>query len=145
MHPIMSISCAPLLSGHLLSLLVSITGVDLIAFVSHPLRAANRPVTPLGKRAADAQSASCPNQDSSVINQNITLEALFGKREKYISPDPHAAFIKDPSAWASSLAPVLLPEACREMVYTFQVRTIGMVTSFSSMIIHQVRCHEVAL
>jgi hypothetical protein len=31
-------------------------------------------------------------------------------------------FLEDPAAWATQLPPVLLPEACREMVYKFQVR-----------------------
>uniref|UniRef100_A0A383VX14 Uncharacterized protein n=1 Tax=Tetradesmus obliquus TaxID=3088 RepID=A0A383VX14_TETOB len=34
--------------------------------------------------------------------------------------DLHAVFCKDPAAWATQLPPVLLPEACREMVYKFQ-------------------------
>jgi hypothetical protein len=38
--------------------------------------------------------------------------------------DLHAAFLEDPAAWATQLPPVLLPEACREMVYKFQVRRL---------------------
>lgn len=35
--------------------------------------------------------------------------------------DPHTVFVKDPSAWASTLSPMVAPEVGREMVYTFQV------------------------
>lgn len=37
------------------------------------------------------------------------------------SASPHAAFAEDPSAWATTMKPVMLPEACREIVYTVQV------------------------
>lgn len=35
--------------------------------------------------------------------------------------DLHGMFLEDPAAWATQLPPVLMPEACREMVYRFQV------------------------
>jgi hypothetical protein len=38
--------------------------------------------------------------------------------------DLHAAFLDDPAAWATQLPPVLLPEACREMAYKFQVQRL---------------------
>lgn len=41
--------------------------------------------------------------------------------ETLVYSNPHEAFMQDASPWATSLKPVVLPEACREMVYTFQV------------------------
>jgi len=35
--------------------------------------------------------------------------------------DAHAWFLADPDAWATVMEPVLVPEACREMLYKYQV------------------------
>lgn len=58
--------------------------------------------------------------DTQVTPDKTASAASRPQAETYSSP--HALFAKDPSAWASALDPVLVPEAGRELVYTFQVR-----------------------
>lgn len=47
------------------------------------------------------------------------------KPEQNTHFSPHASFAEDPFIWASTVGPVLVPEACREMMYTFQVSKLG--------------------
>jgi hypothetical protein len=96
------------------------------------------------RSAATSKDASSTHTKTQATNKTTAEGPPHAEKDSKVSPaasagpddsssstagntapvDLHAAFLGDPAAWATQLPPVLLPEACREMVYKFQVRCL---------------------
>uniref|UniRef100_A0A383VX27 Uncharacterized protein n=1 Tax=Tetradesmus obliquus TaxID=3088 RepID=A0A383VX27_TETOB len=72
-----------------------------------------------GSAPVSVETGSAASDDDAAASGG-EVAADSGSTSSNSPVDLHAAFLRDPAAWATQLPPVLLPEACREMVYTIQ-------------------------
>ncbi|KAF8055941.1 MST4 [Scenedesmus sp. PABB004] len=77
--------------------------------------------TPADAGAPAAGKGAAPAEGSGVAPAEVdNAEGKPAEGKPAEEVEPHDAFARDPVAWATSLDPITLPKACREMVYTFQ-------------------------